>query len=161
MDIRSAEPKINYKQIPKGVSIYPGNCLERFTDRPLFFQGVVMKKHLWIKALALTVSLAGVGMAVAQDQPRTQEQLKTQDQDQLRDQDRIYAHELMTDAERAAYRERIRLAKTMQERERTRSEHRIQMDARAKERGVVIMHGGPGAPGGTPGGSGSGSGGRN
>jgi len=107
-----------------------------------------MKKQTLIKTLVLALSLSGVGMVAAQDQMKTQDKdqlktqdkdkLKTQDKDQLRDQDRLYADELMTDQERTALRERLRLAKTEQERARIREEHRVQMDARAKERGVTI-----------------------
>ena len=107
-----------------------------------------MKKQSVINALVLTLALGGVGMASAQDRLKTQDKdqlktqdkdlLKTQDRDQLRDQDRLYADELMTDQERTTLRERLRLAKTEQERARIREEHRLQMDARAKERGVTI-----------------------
>lgn len=107
-----------------------------------------MKKQTLIKTLVLALSLGGAGMVFAQDQLKTQDKdqlktqdkdkLKTQDKDQLKTQDRIYADELMTEQERTAYRERLRLAKTEQERERIREEHRVLMDARAKERGVSI-----------------------
>lgn len=99
-----------------------------------------MKKQTLIKTLVLALSLSGVGMVSAQDQMKTQDkdQLKTQDKDKLRDQDRLYADELMTDQERTTLRERLRLAKTEQERARIREEHRVLMDARAKERGVTI-----------------------
>jgi biopolymer transport protein ExbB/TolQ len=129
-----------------------------------------MKKQILINALVAGLALTGVGIASAADQVQTKDQLKLQDKDQLklqdkdkdmlkdqdrlRDQDRIYADELLTAQERTAYRERIRLAKTEQERERIRAEHRAQMDARAKERGVTIMH----RDGTESGGSGSSSG---
>ena len=101
-----------------------------------------MNTRTILKTLALCVALTGVSATMAQDQLKTQDkdQLKTQDKDQLRDQDRIYGDELMTAQERAAYRERMRLAKTQQERERIREEHRLMIDARAKERGVQVIH---------------------
>jgi len=44
----------------------------------------------------------------------------------------------MTEKERNEYRERMRSAKTQQEREKIRSEHHDRMLVRAKERGVTI-----------------------
>lgn len=127
-----------------------------------------MKKQTLIKTLVLALSLSGVGMVSAQDQMKTQDKdqlktqdkdkLKTQDKDQLRDQDRLYADELMTDQERTTLRERLRLAKTEQERTRIREEHRVQMDTRAKERGVVIKNPAGAAQAGSSNGSGAGGG---
>lgn len=127
-----------------------------------------MKKTYLTQALILAAVMGGAGMAAAQDQLKTQDkdQLKTQDmdkdQDRLRDQDRlyIYGYELMTDQERDTLRERMRATKTLQERDRIRAEHRVQMDARAKERGVSIIHrdGGGSSAGGSKGSSGSSSG---
>jgi hypothetical protein len=127
-----------------------------------------MKPNALIKTVALCVALAGTSAVMAQDKLKTQDkdQLKTQDKDQLRDQDKdqlrdqdpIYGYELMTDQERLAYRERMRSAKTMQERLRIREEHRLLMEARAKERGVQIMHANPAGPGGMGGTGGSGAG---
>ncbi|WP_291009259.1 hypothetical protein [Hydrogenophaga sp.] len=132
-----------------------------------------MKQPNLIKALIVAASLAGIGLgtAMAQEQLKTQDQLRTQDkdmikdkdmdkdQDRMRDQDRlhIYGYELMTDQERNAQRERMRAAKTLQERDRIRAEHRAQMDARAKERGVAIIHRDGGATG-SSGSSGAGTG---
>lgn len=134
-----------------------------------------MKRTSLIKAFIVAASLAGmgVGTAIAQNPPKTQDQLRTQDkdmdkdqdQDHLRDQDRlyIYGYELMTDQERNAYQERMRAAKTLQERDSIRAEHRVQMDARAKERGATIIHRdggrlGNSAPSGSGGGGGAGAG---
>lgn len=50
----------------------------------------------------------------------------------------IYGYQLMTERERAEFRERVRAADTEQEREQIRSAHHAQMQARAKERGVTI-----------------------
>lgn len=132
----------------------------------MFIKGNHMKAKTLTQALIVAFSLAGVGMGVAsaEDKLKTQDQLKTQDkdmdkdQDRLRDQDRlvIYGYELMTDAERDAHRARMRAAKTMQERDRIRAEHRVQMDARAKERGMQIKHRDGEASGGASGGTGAG-----
>lgn len=53
-------------------------------------------------------------------------------------QERIYGSQLMTQQERIEYRNRIRSAKTEQERERIRMEHHKLMQERAKEQGKVI-----------------------
>ena len=122
-----------------------------------FTQGVI------IAAMAGGVSLP----TLAADQARAQDQ--TQAQDQIRDQD-IYGSQLMTTQERNEYRNKMRAAKTEQERERIRAEHHEQMKVRAKERGVTLpdqppargMGGGmgPGPGGGMgPGGGGMGPGG--
>lgn len=70
---------------------------------------------------------------------------------------------MMTAEERNEYRERMRAAKTEQEREQIRNEHHQQMQARAKERGVTLppeppVRGSRGPPGGGmgPGGTGGG-----
>lgn len=68
----------------------------------------------------------------------------------------IYGSQLMTAQERAEHRDRMRAAKTLEEREQIRAEHHERMQARAKERGVTLpdqppMRGGPGMMGpGTP-----------
>lgn len=137
-----------------------------------------MKKSVtlaWVVATALATTFA-----FAQDQKRdqtkdqTQDQLKTSDQlktqdrdrDQLRDRD-IYGSKLMTSQERNEYRNRMRAAKTAQEREQIRAEHHEQMKVRAKERGVSLPDvppsgrgPGAGAGGGAGGGGGGGGGGR-
>lgn len=103
-----------------------------------------MKKLVLIKACAAILALCGMGQAGATDQLKTQDRLHMEDkdvardQDQMRDRDRdqIYLGTLMTPEERSAYMERLRLAKTEQERARIREQHRIEMDARAKERGI-------------------------
>ncbi len=112
-----------------------------------------MNTRTLLKTVALCIALTGVSASMAQDQLKTQDkdQLKTQDKDQLRDQDRIYGDELMTAQERTAFRERMRLAKTLQERERIREEHRLMIDARAKERGVQVIHAKPAAAAGAGG----------
>ncbi|MFM9886773.1 MAG: hypothetical protein ACKVQT_27405 [Burkholderiales bacterium] len=73
-------------------------------------------------------------------------------QDRTRDQDQIYGSQLMNDQERNAHRDKIRTAKTGEERDQIRRDHHVQMQARAKERGLTLpsepmMGKGP-APGG-------------
>lgn len=61
----------------------------------------------------------------------------------------IFGSQLMSAEERAAYRARMRAAKTGAEREQIRAEHHEEMMARAKEQGVTLpeMSSGGGAPG--------------
>jgi hypothetical protein len=101
--------------------------------------------------IAALLTLGGNVWAADQtrDQLRTQDpttdQLKTQDQtrDQLRTKDEtkdgpVYGSQLMTNQERIEYRNRMRTAKTAEEREQVRLEHHKQMQERAKERGVTL-----------------------
>ena len=117
--------------------------------------------------------LAGGRPALAQNQTRTQQETQTQTQTQQR----IYGSQLMTRQERAAYRARMRDARTAQERERIRTEHHREMDQRARQRGMRLpdmppaggagmgrgigggMGGGMGGGGGGSGGGGGGGGG--
>jgi hypothetical protein len=63
----------------------------------------------------------------------------------------MYGYELMTPEERDAYMDRMRNAKTPEERTKLRDEHRAEMQKRAKEKGVTLAEPrGPGGPGGGP-----------
>lgn len=66
----------------------------------------------------------------------------------------IYGYRMMTDPERDEYREKMRNARTAEDRQSIRDEHHQQMQARAKERGVTL----PDAPRGPRPGAGSGRG---
>ncbi|HEY9050915.1 MAG TPA: hypothetical protein VIQ03_05180 [Gammaproteobacteria bacterium] len=59
-----------------------------------------------------------------------------QQKDQMRDQ--VYGSQLMTDQERNEYRNRMRTAKTDEERQRIRNEHHERMKIRAQEQGVTL-----------------------
>ena len=75
--------------------------------------------------------------------------------------ERIYGYQMMTDAERNEYRQKMRGTKTVQEQQALRDEHRKTMEARMKERGGGPGAGGPGfgkGPGGGPGAGGQGYG---
>jgi len=90
--------------------------------------------------------------------------LPTLAQDQTRAQD-IYGSQMMTVQERNEYRNKMRAAKTAQERERIRAEHHERMKVRAKERGMTLPDEppagrGPGMGPGPGGGMGPGGGGR-
>jgi hypothetical protein len=69
--------------------------------------------------------------------------------------------QLMTEQERIEHRNKMRAAKTPEERERVRAEHHEQMKARAKERGITLPDQPPAGrgPGMGPGGGGMGPGG--
>lgn len=66
------------------------------------------------------------------------QQDRLRDQDQLKTRDRIYGSQLMTPAERNAYRKQMRSMKTNQERENLRMQHHEQMQKRAAERGMTL-----------------------
>lgn len=108
----------------------------------------MMKRPLVVSVLASAVSLSA-GLALADDQDRTQEKVQTQKQEQ------IYGSQLMTQQERAEYRAKMRAAKTAEELEKIRSEHHEHMKERAKERGVTL----PDEPPARGGGMGPGAGG--
>ena len=60
----------------------------------------------------------------------------------------IYGYRMMNDQERNEYREKMRNARTADERQAVRNEHHKLMEARAKERGVTLPEQrGPGAGG--------------
>ena len=50
----------------------------------------------------------------------------------------IYGYRMMNDQERNEFRDKMRNAKSADERQALRDEHRKQMEARAKERGVTL-----------------------
>jgi hypothetical protein len=123
-------------------------------------------KHRIVPHLLIGALVAGMALpALAQDKNQNRDQDQLRAQDQIRDQD-IYGYQLMTQQERIEYRNRMRAAKTYEERERIRNAHHEQMKVRAKERGVTLPDqpptpgGGKGPGGGMgPGGGGMGPGG--
>jgi hypothetical protein len=90
-----------------------------------------MLLRILLMALLIGVSFFG-GPAWGTDPAQAQEQTQSQEQEQ------IFGSQLMTPEERAAYRDRLRAAKTAEEREKIRQEHHELMEARAKERGVTL-----------------------
>lgn len=116
-------------------------------------------KRRFIQGGILALVATGVALPIlAADQTRAQDQTKAQVQ--IRDQD-IYGSQMMTVQERNEYRNKMRAAKTAQERERIRAEHHEQMKVRAKERGMTLPDEPPAGrgPGMGPGGGGMGPGG--
>lgn len=116
-----------------------------------------MKHKKIVRTILAGALLVSANPLLSAEQDRTKETIQTQ----TKDQERIYGSELMTEKERNEYRERMRSAKTQQEREKIRSEHHDRMLARAKERGVTIPDQPPakGAGTGPGGGMGPGAGG--
>ncbi|MFT6914218.1 MAG: nucleotide-binding universal stress UspA family protein [Motiliproteus sp.] len=82
-----------------------------------------MRKRLILAALCTALSLPAVNLSAA-DQDRLQEQL--------------YGSQLMTEAERAEQRARMRSAETLEEQERIREEHHERMEKRAEELGIDL-----------------------
>jgi len=134
-----------------------------------------MKKLLTFSSLAVVLSLSS-GLALAADQARDQDrdqiklhdndqdQLRDRDQDrlrdqtQLKDQDKIYGSQLMTKQERAEYHNKMKSAKTEQEREQIRNEHHELMKIRAKAQGRTLYEQAPAKGTGSMKGQGSGKG---
>ncbi|MBT8106796.1 MAG: hypothetical protein KJP17_01075 [Gammaproteobacteria bacterium] len=75
--------------------------------------------------------------AAEQDRDRIQDRTKAPD-DAKQEQARMYGYDLMSDAERNAYRERIRSAASAEERERIEAQHRMEMQIRAKNRNMEL-----------------------
>ena len=101
---------------------------------PLRLKGAhVMNKSISALLAGAMVFALGSSVAMAADQK--------QERDQTRDQSRekvIYGYQLMTAQEREQYQAQMRNAKTAEERERLRKEHHEKMQARAKQRGVML-----------------------
>lgn len=72
--------------------------------------------------------------------------------------EQIYGSQLMTQQERLEYRNKMRAAQTLEERQRVRAEHHEQMKLRAKERGINLPDMPPGMGGGMGPGMGGGMG---
>ncbi|MCL4686245.1 hypothetical protein KJ059_16020 [Myxococcota bacterium] len=92
-------------------------------------------------------ALLGAAPALAQSPPATAgpgtgEAVRAAQQEpvpqQTREQEPIYGRQLMTDAEVARQRERMRAAGSEEERARIRAEHHVEMRRRAAERGVDL-----------------------
>lgn len=63
-----------------------------------------------------------------------------QEQDAAEKRELIYCADLMTHEERESYRSRMRAARGPDEKARLRAEHRVEMEKRARERGVSCEH---------------------
>lgn len=112
---------------------------------------------------ALVMGLAFSAVAAEQVRESVQTQTQAQTQTQQTAQERIYGYELMTPQERLEYQNRMRAAKTYEEREQIRLEHHKAMQERAKAQGKTLPDmppAGMGSGGGMGPGGGLGPGGR-
>jgi len=94
--------------------------------------GIGSRRCLAVVAVALLAASEGVGA-----------QKPSHDEERARDSD-ICGYQLMTERERAQYRERVQRSGGGEELERIRDEHQEEMQARARERGVVLSCDKPG-----------------
>ena len=94
--------------------------------------GIGSRRCLAVVAVALLAASQGVGA-----------QKPSHDEERARDSD-ICGYQLMTERERAQYRERVQRSGGGEELERIRDEHQNEMQARARERGVVLSCDKPG-----------------
>lgn len=78
--------------------------------------------------IAATCVVAVTGPVLVAEQAQAQTQAHEQ----------VYGSELMTQQERTEYQARMRAAKSDQEREQLRKAHHVQMQERAKQRGVPL-----------------------
>ncbi|MGE0113976.1 MAG: hypothetical protein AB7T07_03700 [Steroidobacteraceae bacterium] len=85
------------------------------------------------KLIAMLIVTVVPGIAVAQAPAAAPVQTPAKETQEL-----VYGRQLMTDAERAEYRAKMRTLKTQQEREAFRLEHHKKMQERAKEKGVTL-----------------------
>lgn len=88
---------------------------------------------------AIAVALLAASQVVGAQKP-------SHDEGRARDSE-ICGYQLMTERERSHYRERVQRSGSGEELDRIRGEHREQMQARARERGVVLSCDKPGRTG--------------
>jgi len=118
-----------------------------------------MSARSWLITIA-GASLLVAGAAAQQPAPQpTQQPPATATQTKKAGGEKIYGYDLLTEQERSAYHAQMRAAKTEQERERVRSEHRELVQQRAREKGVDVkgMAYGPGPGAGAGPGKGGGA----
>ena len=79
-----------------------------------------------------TALFLSTGSLSAADQNQSQKTTQTQEQEQ------VYGSQIMTQQERTEYRDKMRAAKTVEEREQIRKEHHALMKERAKAKGITL-----------------------
>lgn len=92
-------------------------------------------------AAVTLLTIAGAHAQAAKKGDAEREQTRQLNEQQLRgaqDTAPVFGSQLMTPEERQQYRDRMRSAKTAEEREQIRREHHAEMQARAKGRGVTL-----------------------
>lgn len=104
-----------------------------------------MKRKMLVLTTLVSALSVFAGTVVAQNQAPVQ--------------DRVYGSQLMTQQERFEYHNRLRAARTAQERNQIRNEHHQQMRARARAQGMQLPDMPPARGGGMGPGRGMGAGG--
>lgn len=89
----------------------------------------MMKQLLLMPPLVMALLLS-TGVSLAAEETPAQETVQTQQQ--------VYGYQLMTNDERMQMRNKMRAAKTAEEREKIQAEHHELMKIRAKEQGVSL-----------------------
>src|SRR5512146_1594001 len=95
---------------------------------------------MWTQSLsaAACIGLAAASLYAPQAAAQDQTKQRTQVQQEQQTRERIYGYQLMTPQERNDYRNRMRNARSEQEREQIRNENHTRMQERAKEKGVTL-----------------------
>lgn len=129
----------------------------------------MFRRTLISATIVALYSAVGASWAAEGEQVQQQIQKKEQVQQQTTSREQVYGSQLMTRQERIEHRNKLRTAKTAEEREQIRAEHHTRMQERAREKGVTLPDMpppagagkgmGPGGGGMGPGGGGMGSGG--
>jgi DNA-binding transcriptional regulator YbjK len=91
-----------------------------------------------ISAMTAVVLFAAAGEVAAQQQARERAQVQQRTQEKAGHREIIPGSELMTPAEREAYRQRYAAAKTDEERAQVRARHVKAMEERAQLRGLQL-----------------------
>ena len=94
--------------------------------------------RILITAAAAAVMLAAAADAASQQQVQQREQVQQRTQERAGKREIIPGSELMTAAEREAYRRRYAAAKTDAEKEKVRVDHIKAMEQRARLRGLQL-----------------------
>jgi hypothetical protein len=95
-----------------------------------------MKRKEFITVVVAAAGAMFVGVGVAQVTPR--DAASAQSPDQLPEGEPIYGSDLLTQQERNQYRKSMSEMKGDKQREQFRAEHHVQMQQRAKDRGVKL-----------------------
>jgi hypothetical protein len=90
------------------------------------------------QAAVLIVAFASAAGAAAQERTQQREQVRARVQERAGHREIIPGSELMTAAEREAYRQRYAAAKTDADRDKVRADHITAMEERARLRGLKL-----------------------
>jgi hypothetical protein len=95
--------------------------------------------HILIAAGAAAIMLAATADVAGQEQARQREQVQQRTQERVGKREIIPGSELMTSAEREAYRRRYAAAPTEADKEKVRADHIKAMEERARLRGLKLV----------------------